>query len=307
MHEPPRLLKLRLRLEFEGSAFCGWQMQAPDLIPQVDGAENFSENFQSNSSHLPSVQGVIENALGTLLRREASHRVIVQGCGRTDAGVHAREFFCHFEIFEHEMSLTDEAMERFRYGLNCIINGPIAITHLQKVHASFHSLHDVSSKIYCYRILLRRAKPTLDAANCWWIPRVLSKEMIHLEALRSGLSSLEGCHDFRAFTASKTSVKSTVRRILKTDLKVVPLGVDRESGVFLELRFEGEGFLKHQVRNMVGTLMDLAQSKISLDSFISLFQAENAKNRIEAGYCAPPQGLCLEKVIYRASQAEQAP
>lgn len=282
--------RLKMRLEFDGSNFCGWQLQDPSV--------------EGDGKHLESVQGVIERALVTYHHRKPAERSVVQGCGRTDAGVHAREFYCHFDLLENEFSGSLESIEKLRHGLNCIFPAGLVATHLESATATFHALRDVQHKTYEYRILLRRAKPTLDVKYCWWIPRHGTEEFVDFESFERCLKSLEGTYDFHAFMAAHSDVKSTVRTIREATFALQPMGQDHQAGTFLKIRFCGEGFLKHQVRNMVGSLMDVAQRQMSVAHFQSLFQPQKGSlpvSRQQAGLCAPAQGLFLAQVVYPAT------
>jgi tRNA pseudouridine38-40 synthase len=272
--------RLRLRIEFDGAVFCGWQLQ--------------SEAHESQKS---SVQGEIERALGVLLR--CPSRVVIQGCGRTDAGVSAREFYAHFDLPESVTVAPD--FEKMRHGLNGILPEGIAILRVDPVAADFHALRDVTRKTYEYTLLLRRAKPTLERAIAYWIPETLTT--FRLDKLREALKLLEGRHDFVAFAASDHTAQTTVREIFEASVRVESLceGDAHSEGALLRLRFTGEGFLKQMVRTLAGTLVEVGQGKRDVDSVAQLLSG--AASRTEAGPCAPAHALRLQSVIYDGEAA----
>ncbi len=268
-----------LRLEFDGAAYCGWQKQAEDR----------------EAADRPSVQSHVEDGLRTFLRR--SERVVVQGCGRTDAGVHAEEFFAHFDL---DAEWGPERVEKLRHGLNCLWPAGLAATGAWAVPADFHALDSVEEKTYEYRILLRRSPPTLLRGRCLWLPiRPGYREGFDRDRLAEALRALPGEHDFTAFAAAGATTRTTVRKILSAELSAEKLGHDEGQGELLRLRFRGEGFLKQMVRNLVGTLVEIAQGKREAGDLPRLLR--EAAPRSEAGFCAPPEGLFLTRVRSPAS------
>jgi len=258
-----------LRLEFDGSLFCGWQLQSSE-----------AEAVKSSG------QGEVERALRVLTR--SPQRVVVQGCGRTDAGVSALEFFAHFDL--PELCPLPEAardIEKFRHSLNGILPDGIAVTELSAVAADFHALKDVTWKTYEYTLLVRRTKPTFERDRCYWIPETL--ETFKLDELRKGLALLKGKKDFVNFAAADHTAQTTVREIFETSIEVTPAGE-------LRLRFTGEGFLKYMVRNLVGTLVEVGVGKRDVASIEHLLNGQ--LGRKDCGHCAPSCGLRLVRVCY---------
>jgi tRNA pseudouridine38-40 synthase len=270
-----RSRRLRLRLEFDGALFCGWQLQ--------------SEIHEAQKS---SVQGEVERALGVYLRSPS--RVVIQGCGRTDAGVSAREFYAHFDL--PESSPREPDLEKFRHGLNGILPEGIAVLRVDSVPAEFHALRDVARKTYEYTLLLRRAKPTLERSSAYWVPETLAT--FRIERILEALKLLEGRHDFVAFAASDHTAQTTVREVYEARAEVQALigHDDPVEGALIYLRFTGEGFLKQMVRTLVGTLVEVGQGKRDLDSIARLLSGD--ASRSEAGPCAPPHALRLLSVFY---------
>jgi tRNA pseudouridine38-40 synthase len=212
-------LRVRLKLEFDGALFCGWQLQAPD-----------------RELEHPSIQGVLERAL-TIGLRTGGRRLVVQGCGRTDAGVHAEEFFAHVDLPEEFFAVggvgaaADSArasidpvrvaiaLEKLRHTLNALLPDSVAVTAIA-VAPGFHALDDVRRKTYEYRLLLRRTKPTLLRGRVHWLP--LEPAAFDVAAVRRAMALLEGEHDFRAFAAANASVVTTVRKLNKCELREGP-------------------------------------------------------------------------------------
>jgi tRNA pseudouridine38-40 synthase len=260
--------RICLCLEFEGAEFCGWQLQS-----------------ETHESAKPSIQAWIEKALQIALRSQ--DRIVVQGCGRTDAGVSAENFFAHFDIPESILFEFDDAqLEKLRHSLNGILPDAIGVKSCQAVANDFHALKNVSYKVYQYTLCVRRCKPVLARRTSYWIPENLQD--LDLDALQEALKCFEGEHDFCAFTPTDTEVQSTKRKVLKTEIK--------KEGDLLSLSFYGQGFLRYQVRNMAGTLIEVARSKRKASSVKELL--EQGSSRTLSGFCAPPEGLLLKEVHY---------
>jgi tRNA pseudouridine38-40 synthase len=280
MHEHVSSRRLRLRLEFDGSRFCGWQLQ--------------SEEHENQKS---SLQGCIERALKIYWR--VPERVVVQGCGRTDAGVSAREFFMHVDVPKGALSMTDLSplsLERMRHSLNGILEEGVSVTHCESVPSHFHALRDVTAKIYEYTLFVRRAKPTLEARRVYWIPEFFEK--LDIESMGKALKCFEGEHDISSFAASDHGLENTIRKIFWTQMQIELLDSsgDFSHGMLMRLFFCGDGFLKHQVRTMVGTLVEVAMGKREWTSVPELLS--NPAPRAHAGFCAPAHALLLRRVFY---------
>jgi tRNA pseudouridine38-40 synthase len=277
METSESLKRAVFRIEFDGSPFRGWQLQSAA-----------DENLQ------PSIQGEIERALTTVLR--SSERISIKGCGRTDAGVHAYEFYFHAEL-----PTTISDLEKLRHALSSVLPTGISVLSADWAPAHFHAADSVTGKTYEYRILLRRAKPALGAGRVWWIPGDL--EQWDLGALQQSLKVFEGEHDFVAFAAANQQAATTRRTLRSATVEVLALDTKHlDSGHEIRLRFEAKGFLKQMVRNMVGAVVEVAQKKRSLDSLRELLDASAQKIRKDAGYCAPSDGLFLLRVSYDGVQ-----
>ncbi|MCL6608069.1 MAG: tRNA pseudouridine(38-40) synthase TruA [Geminicoccaceae bacterium] len=241
----------RLLLEYDGGPFVGWQRQASGL----------------------SVQALLEEAVARL----AGETVTVVGGGRTDAGVHALGQVAHLDLEK------DLLPERLMGGLNAHLRPhPVAVLEVRAAAPEFHARFAAIRKSYIYRILDRRAPPTLERGRVWHVPRRLDVERMHEAA-----QALVGRHDFSSFRASECQAKSP--------LKTLDLLHVRRAGPFVEVRAVARSFLHHQVRNMVGTLVQVGLGKRPLGWAREVLEA---RDRTAAGPTAPAFGLYLERIDY---------
>lgn len=241
---------LRLRLCFNGSAYHGWQIQANAV----------------------TVQGLVENAISGIF---GGHHT-VYGCSRTDAGVHANEFFCNFRT---EKEIPCEAVVR---AMNANLPYDIAVTHCCEMPLDFHSRYSCSSKEYVYRIRNSTVRDPFSVTTAYHYRYPLDETLLDKTA-----KDYIGTHDFKAFCSSGSSVESTVRTVKNA-------GVERQNDMVL-FTVEADGFLYNMVRIMVGTLLGVNEGKIDSDAVPSILLS---KNREKAGITAPPQGLFLNHVKY---------
>jgi len=226
----------------------------------------------------PTVQAAIEACLARLVN--APVRVI--GSGRTDAGVHALGQAAHFTA---ETRIGPQAMQN---ALNSLLPADIAVTECRIVTDGFHARYDAVSKLYRYLICNHPVRPALDRLRCWHIRKPLD-----LEAMANALAHVEGAHDFKSFEATGSPRTSTLRRILAARL-------DQPETGRIAIELEGDGFLRHMVRNIVGTLVDVGLGKISPAAFAAI---RDAKDRNRAGITAPACGLYLVRVNYASAVA----
>lgn len=242
--------RILLNISYDGTAYHGWQVQ-PNGI---------------------TVQEVLQNALETLL----GERVKVTGCSRTDAGVHAKDFYCHIDCDD---KFPPEAFLR---GLNSLLPNDIAVKGCKEVVADFHARYNAKGKTYTYLILNSNIKDAFLSRYTWQIERPLN-----IEKMSAFAENIVGTHDFYAFSSSGRTVENTIRTI--TDCKV------EKQGDIVKLTVTANGFLYNMVRIIVGTAVEVSDGKINENSVDDILES---KNRNLAGVTAPPQGLFLEKVIY---------
>lgn len=241
----------KLILEYDGSNYHGWQKQAGVL----------------------TVQEVVESCLGIMLNQ----KVTVRASGRTDAGVHALGQVVNFYA-QTRLNPID-----FQKGLNSLLPDDVVVKGAEEVDHSFHARFSALKKIYCYRILNRETPSALLRKYAWHVPYFLD-----LDEIRRGLGYIRGEHDFSAFMASKSSVKSFVRHMYEAFLQV-------EEDDHLFLFFKANGFLRHMVRIIVGTLIEVGMGKIHSTDIPKIFES---RDRSKAGITAPAHGLYLVRVIY---------
>jgi tRNA pseudouridine38-40 synthase len=224
-----------------------------------------------------TIQGLLESALGKILACPTR----VAGAGRTDAGVHARAQVAHFE------ARLSRPIEDLLISLNSLLPKEIRVEKLTRARRGFHARLDARGKHYRYQLLTARKASPFEApfvAGCSGPPPDLT-------LMCQGAEILLGRHDFAAFCGSGSAVKTTVRTIKRLDL------ARRRDTIMFDV--EGDGFLRHQVRNVVGTLIEVGQGKRTPSSLKTVLLS---KDRRQAGATAPAAGLCLMKVYYGKRQ-----
>ncbi|MGA1843715.1 MAG: tRNA pseudouridine(38-40) synthase TruA [bacterium] len=221
-----------------------------------------------------TIQGVIEEGLETILHEPCR----LTGAGRTDAGVHALGQVAHFTTCA---TIPAKSLKR---ALNSILPRDIAIAEASVVHPGFHARRDAVAKRYRYRIFRDSTRDPFLWPYTWFIPHPLD-----IEAIRRCLPILRGEHDFSAFSVAKRDGRSGIRRLM--NIAMVDKGGD------LVIEFLGNGFLRKQVRRMVGTLIEVGRGRFTPDHVQSML---DSLDPAEAGVTAPPQGLFLVKVYYPA-------
>ena len=219
-----------------------------------------------------TVQGELEQAVNKICGKRCS----VIGSGRTDAGVHARGQVAHFMLGESRETKS------LQISLNAVLPSDIRIMNLKRTRALFHAQRDASRKRYAYRIY-----------NGSVLSPFLSDYVLHYRAkldwdqMRKASQILVGRHDFSGFTSSRCRVSSKVRTVIRSEIL--------RSGYFLWYRIEGDGFLHHMVRNIVGTLLEIGICKRDSQDPHNIIRN---RDRSLAGPTAPAHALCLDRVWY---------
>jgi tRNA pseudouridine38-40 synthase len=239
------------------------------LTLEYDGTKYHGWQVQHNA---PTVQGVVEAALHRLFDQPVRVRV----AGRTDTGVHALGQVISFPL------LKALDLLRFQRSLNAILPADIVVTHVEEVPDTFNPRRDATSRIYQYRIWRRLWRSPLWASSSWHVPYPLD-----IRALGQAAAMLIGEHDFSSFQGSDSVEHNSRRTIFRSTV--------REEGDFLLYDVEARSFLRHMVRNIVGTLVDVGRGALSVEDFARIFAA---RDRTHAGLNAPPQGLFLVEVKY---------
>jgi tRNA pseudouridine38-40 synthase len=243
-------MQLRLVIEYDGTDFCGWQIQPNGR----------------------SVQAVLEEALATLF----GHPVRVAAAGRTDAGVHAA---AQVVCVRAERAVEPATVLR---ALNALTPRDVAVSAVDVVPDSFDPRRAARSRVYVYRIWNRAVASPFWRRYAWHIPRPLA-----VQAMAAAAACLVGEHDFATFRAAGCDAPTSVRRVIMSE-------VAGEADL-LCYRVEATAFLRHMVRNIVGTLVDVGQGRRSPAEIQSLLEG---RDRTRAGITAPAQGLCLAEVKY---------
>jgi tRNA pseudouridine38-40 synthase len=218
-----------------------------------------------------TVQGELEAALATVLREEVKLTV----AGRTDTGVHALGQVASFEM-------GGELPRDLVRSLNGVGPDDIAVTAVTVVDDSFDARRSARSRSYLYRVLARSAPSPFERGRALWWPH-----RVDLEALEACAAALLGTHNFIAFTPTQTDHVRFERNVLAATWE--------RGGDVLSFRITADAFMRNMVRVLVGTMLETASSRRSLDSFGKLLQGAP---RDAAGDTAPPHGLYLESVAY---------
>ncbi len=247
-------MKILLELSYVGDGFAGYQVQPGK----------------------PTVQSAVQDAIEAVY----SERYPVKGCSRTDAGVHALQYFATFD--------TDKniPVESVPNALNSAIDKRITVLSAKVVDDDFHVRHDVLYKEYEYVILARRAPDPFLFARAWHFPKPLRSDAI--ERMREAATAFVGTHDFSGFMSAGSSVADTVRTV--KHLEIV------DEGDIIRIRVAADGFLYNMVRIIVGTLVEVGLGKIEPCDMRDIIAS---RERSRAGMTAPPEGLYLRRVEFK--------
>ncbi len=240
------------------------------LILAYDGALYHGWQRQKNGV---TIQGVVEKKIEIMV----GEPVKLIASGRTDAGVHAINQVCNF------VTRSKIGPQDLRRGLNSLLPDDIFVRDSEYVPLEFHARYRVKSKTYEYRIL-NREDPDLFQRHYVWHIRV----PLNTEEMAQCLAVLRGRHDFSAFRSSGSGNLDPVRTVLRTELNGPDHGM-------IKVVIEAEGFLRHMVRNILGTVVDAGLGKMDVSGFKEILES---KDRKMAGIKAPPQGLFLMNVEY---------
>lgn len=238
------------------------------LVLEYDGGEFAGWAEQPGQR---TVCGEVSRAVGVLLR---SDPVSLSVAGRTDAGVHA---------WGQVASYSGPAVSLD--GLNALLPSDVAALSCSSAAPGFDARFDATSRAYCYRVLARRTRSAFWARRALWWPHGVS-----LELLSECASALVGVHDFTAFTPTQTDHVRFSRSVLGAFWRASPASSD-----VLEFWIEADAFMRHMNRVLVGTMLEVAGSRRSVESFVELLAGAP---RSAAGPTAPPWGLYLAGVGY---------
>lgn len=250
---------IKLVIAYDGTAYAGWQRQKA----------------------APTIQGVIEEKIAVM----TDESVTLLGAGRTDAGVHALGMVANFQ------TSAKIPVEGFRKGLNSLLPEDIRVRDVAEVGLEFHSRYDAVGKIYFYDISI--GEIVLPTERLY---RARVGGEFDPGPVKSCLKLLLGKHDFTSFEASgsrdieKTHGKGAVREMFTAKLVQDSNGPEK-----FRFIIAGDGFLRHMVRNIVGTLVEVGQGKRSIADFQAVL---TARDRATAGPTMPASGLFLQEVYY---------
>jgi tRNA pseudouridine38-40 synthase len=255
-------------------------MRAIKLIIQYDGTNYHGWQTQPNGV---TIQQILEEAV----KKITGEDVKVTGAGRTDAGVHA---LAQVAAFKTNSKLQPDVVKR---ALNAVLPDDIRITDAYDIDEGFHPRYDAKSKIYFYIICSSGIISPFLHRYAWHIPYKLDYDLM----VRS-LDFFKGRHDFSSFRGSGCGAKNPVRTVMdisldKTDA-VEFFGIEIKES-FLKLTIEADAFLRHMVRNIVGTIVETGKGKIKPQDIEKIMLS---KDRRSAGPTAPAKGLFLERTKY---------
>jgi tRNA pseudouridine38-40 synthase len=219
----------------------------------------------------------VQRAIMTAIEAFSGEKVMVQGAGRTDAGVHALGQVAHFDL------ASERVTDTIRDALNAHLRPhPVAVLSAEKVAAGFDARFSARKRHYLYRIANRRPDLALDRLRAWRVPRRLDVDAMHAAAQR-----LVGKHDFTTFRSTECQAKSPEKTLDQLDVSRV--------GDEVHVNTSARSFLHNQVRSMVGSLALVGDGKWSAND---LSAALAARSRAACAPVAPPDGLYLVRVDY---------
>ncbi|QWR78993.1 tRNA pseudouridine(38-40) synthase TruA [Candidatus Magnetomonas plexicatena] len=253
--------KIRLTIQYDGTNYLGWQRQPKGK----------------------TIAGTIETAL----KKITGEDVTLIGSGRTDSGVHALKQTAAFTTSSaHEPDV-------FMKALNSTLPFDIKITTAATAALNFHPQYDAKSKTYFYLIYNSEVLSPFFYRYCCHLKRPLD-----IIKMTDAAQCFIGKKDFKSFTASDSDIKTTVREIFSLNITVmehVELFGTMIDGDFIKITITANGFLRHMVRNIVGTLVDAGYGKVDTLKVIEII---NGCDRTLAGKTMPAKGLFLEDVFY---------
>jgi len=262
---------LKLTIAYDGTNYAGWQRQANAV----------------------TIQEIIEDEIAAII---GEHQPLI-AAGRTDAGVHAAGQVASIRI-DHDISCED-----LQRALNARIKGgEIRIRSIEAAPDDFNARSRAKSKTYRYAIWNGPHPSPFFRHVVWHVPHALD-----VDRMRRAVDRLVGEHDFAAFKGRGTEVKTTRRTVLSARLEEMHAHADQPTtlsphdgapdggGRLLRFEIEGTGFLRHMVRTLVGTLVDIGRGQIASDDLVAIIES---RDRARTGQTAPAQGLMLWMVKY---------
>jgi tRNA pseudouridine38-40 synthase len=251
---------LKITLAYDGTAYVGWQRQAAGT----------------------SIQGLLEAAIA----RIEGDAITVTGAGRTDAGVHALGQVASVTVPSAASSIACDAYVR---ALNASLPEDVRVRAVEEAGDDFHARFSARAKTYRYRLTRGGVASPFESRYAWHITHPLD-----VAAMRAALDACRGEHDFAAFQSTGTPVRDTIRTMLAVSLTEEPALLEPGSSL-LTIELTGTGFLRHMVRAIAGTVVEIGRGRWAADEMNKILAS---RDRSRAGPTAPPQGLFLISVDY---------
>jgi len=245
---------IALILTYVGTAYHGWQVQPKDIT--------------------------VEETLEKACAKVVGHRVHMTGCGRTDAGVHAKRYVANFRT---ESTIP---VDRLPYALNTHLPGDIVVTEAREMPEGFNAIGSCVKKEYTYLIYNSRIRDPFYVNRAWFYPKHLDENVMQAAA-----DQFVGTHDFAAVRSVGTDVRSTVRTVYYYEVE--------RTGDILSLRVCANGFLYNMARAMAGTLVWAAEGKIRPEELGAILRAGD---RTAAGPTVPAGGLYMTRLWYETPE-----
>ena len=256
-------IRWKITIEYDGTAYAGFQIQ-PDI---------------------KTVQGEIQRAIKNFCQQD----IAITVAGRTDSGVHAYAQIAHFDLDykKNDGSVREITGHDLCKAINAyLIHEKISIIDAVQVDEEFHARFGAKTKQYKYSILSRPFGPAIEAGRVWWF-----KKELDIEFMEQGAKYFIGRHDFTSFRDTECQAKSPVRTVDKIWFETEEI----LNGRLIHMFIEGQSFLHHQVRNIIGTLTLVGEGKWKPEDIQTALEA---KERAAGGPTAPPEGLYLMSIHY---------
>lgn len=252
--------RIKILIEYDGTKFCGWQYQ-DDAI---------------------TVQGVLESALQKVFNTK--ERIVIEGSGRTDAGVHALAQAAHFDIPEPFQEMWINKINKLPLAINFYLfqTPGVVVISAENVPENFHARFSAITRSYRYIIYNRKIKSVINAERAWHVP-----EPLNISLMEKGGSFLIGFHDFNAFRSSHCQAKNSNRTISNLNIS------REEENIYIDI--SARSFLHNQVRIISGTLKQIGEGKYGPDHIKNILES---RDRTKSGPTAPAHGLYFMKVEY---------
>jgi tRNA pseudouridine38-40 synthase len=249
---------LKCIVRYDGTNFAGWQRQ----------------------NNARTVQGVLEQCLSRIADRDVS----IQGAGRTDAGVHAlgQVFSCRW---------FGRVPDRLSHAVSGMLSPEVRLLSVEPVAPSFNARFDAQWKRYVYAFCFQRDHDPFAARYAWHVPYA-----VDMDRFNQGLHHFIGEHDFAGFQSAGSQMKNTVRTLYSATLTRGGVCGPNDMPALWRLDICGNGFLYKMVRNICGTLVDVARGRFALD----FIQESLERGSPFLGHCAPAHGLALAEVHYES-------